>query len=118
MSVLKSIFLKLATHGRVLSRHILCVLGRAYGTLPILLVVLAGACTGIAAVVAILMVTHADKLESLVGIGTTITVLTGSIGLLVSSIGVLIAALRYVSERQAVSKPHDQIKQTSDRNSD
>ena len=108
MSALNLICLKLRAFSQALRRYYLLACKRVYQILPVVIAVITSAFTVIACIVLVLLVAHVDELRPSVGIGTTIIILIGSIGLFVSTIGVLIATLRYASERGSGSKTFNQ----------
>lgn len=108
MSVLKSFAALVQRLSRMLWRGTLWVGRQVSESVPVVIKCTACVFTVIAGVVLVLAATHVTMLLALVGTGTTIAVLIASIGLFVSTIGVLIAALRYVAERNAGVKAPDQ----------
>ncbi len=67
--------------------------------IPVVVACVAATFALAAGVVLVLVLLHVTSVQATFGTGTTIAILLGSAGLLVSSMGVLIAALRYIDDR-------------------
>jgi hypothetical protein len=103
-SVLRCIGKRSENFFRDLWKYLCQGFGWVCQTFPVILALIVGALAIIAGVSFILVVVHVDELEQAVGGVTTIQLLFGALRLLVGTIGALIAALRYVSERNGKSK--------------